>query len=99
MPMKVKALSRSAASTERQNSGDLRMHHRNLDPSSHPMARAREYTRAVTAAKLDRMFAKPFLASLGEGHRALTQHGADEVQGVDRYAAPEHEHAAALDRG
>lgn len=69
MPMKVKALSRSAASTERQNSGDLRMHHRNLDPSSHPMARAREYTRAVTAAKLDRMFAKPFLASLGEGHR------------------------------
>jgi len=67
--MKVKALSRSAASTERQNSGDLRMQHRNLDPDHHPMARAREYTRAVTAAKLDRMFAKPFLGALGTGHR------------------------------
>ena len=67
--VKVKALSRSAASTERQNSGDLRMQHRNLDPDHHPMARAREYTRAVTAAKMDRMFAKPLLGSLGTGHR------------------------------
>lgn len=40
---------------------------RNLDPSLHPFARSREYTRAVTAAKLERMFAKPFVASL-EGH-------------------------------
>ena len=67
--VKVKALSRSAASTERQNSGDLRRQHRNLDPDHHPMARAREYTRAVTAAKIDRMFAKPLLGSLGTGHR------------------------------
>lgn len=67
--MKVKALSRSSASTVRQNTGDLRVHHRNLDPSAHPMQRAREYTRAVTSAKIDRMFAKPFLASLDGGHR------------------------------
>jgi WD repeat and SOF domain-containing protein 1 len=41
--------------------------HRNLDPTLHPFARSREYTRALTAAKLDRMFAKPFVDSL-EGH-------------------------------
>jgi WD repeat and SOF domain-containing protein 1 len=40
---------------------------RNLDPALHPFQRAREYNRAKTAAKLDRMFAKPFVASL-EGH-------------------------------
>lgn len=67
--MKIKALSRSNASTTRETAGDLRIQHRNLDPTHHPLQRAREYTRAVTSAKIDRMFAKPFLASLGEGHR------------------------------
>lgn len=33
----------------------------------HPFARARERTRALNAAKLERIFAKPFVASL-EGH-------------------------------
>ena len=33
----------------------------------HPFAKSRERSRALVAAKLDRMFAKPFLASL-EGH-------------------------------
>ncbi len=67
--MKIKALSRSQASTQRECKGDLRKFHRNLDPSYHPHQRAREYTRAVTSAKLDRMFAKPFIASLECGHR------------------------------
>jgi WD repeat and SOF domain-containing protein 1 len=66
--MKVKALSRSIASTERECSGDVRRQFRNLDATSHPMQRAREYQRAVTGAKLDRMFAKPLVGSLGDGH-------------------------------
>lgn len=33
----------------------------------HPFARARERTRALNAAKMERMFAKPFIAAL-EGH-------------------------------
>ncbi len=33
----------------------------------HPFAKPRERSRALVAAKLERMFAKPFLASL-EGH-------------------------------
>jgi WD repeat and SOF domain-containing protein 1 len=40
---------------------------RNLDPLAHPFARARERIRAVNAAKMARMFAKPFVGSL-EGH-------------------------------
>eukprot|EP00560_Eucampia_antarctica_P005717 CAMPEP_0197835396 /NCGR_PEP_ID=MMETSP1437-20131217/25608_1 /TAXON_ID=49252 ORGANISM="Eucampia antarctica, Strain CCMP1452" /NCGR_SAMPLE_ID=MMETSP1437 /ASSEMBLY_ACC=CAM_ASM_001096 /LENGTH=366 /DNA_ID=CAMNT_0043440787 /DNA_START=28 /DNA_END=1125 /DNA_ORIENTATION=+ len=67
--MKVKTISRSVASTERECKGDLRREFRDLAPESHPMQRAREYTRAVTSAKLDRMFAKPFVGSLGTGHR------------------------------
>lgn len=66
--MKVKALSRSQASTTRSSIHDIRLTHKNLNPTSHPQARAREYTRAVTAAKLDRMFAQPFLGELKGGH-------------------------------
>ena len=66
--MKVKALSRSKASTTRSSIHDLRIQHKNLNPASHPQARAREYTRAVTAAKLDRMFAQPFIGELKGGH-------------------------------
>lgn len=42
---------------------------RNLHPALHPFERAREYTRAVTATKLSRMFAQPFVGQLGDGHR------------------------------
>lgn len=41
---------------------------RNLAPHLHPFEKPREYTRALTAAKMDRMFAKPFVDSLG-GHQ------------------------------
>ncbi|RDB28282.1 DDB1- and CUL4-associated factor 13 [Hypsizygus marmoreus] len=47
--------------------GDPTPTSRNLDPLMHPFARARERTRALNAAKMDRMFAKPFVDSL-EGH-------------------------------
>ncbi|KAI0752663.1 WD40 repeat-like protein, partial [Daedaleopsis nitida] len=47
--------------------GDPTPTSRNLDPLMHPFARARERTRALNAAKMERMFAKPFVASL-EGH-------------------------------
>jgi len=33
------------------------------------MQKAREYARAVTAAKMDRMFAHPLIGNLGNGHR------------------------------
>eukprot|EP00985_Skeletonema_marinoi_P030963 scaffold35064_cov71-Skeletonema_marinoi.AAC.1 len=66
--MKVKALARPQSTTSRSSLHDLRPTHKNLNPQSHPQARAREYTRAVTAAKLDRMFASPFVGELKGGH-------------------------------
>ncbi|KKA27114.1 hypothetical protein TD95_005198 [Thielaviopsis punctulata] len=62
--MKIKTLSHSGykpGATETKVS-------RNLDPSIHPFAKAREYTRTLNAVKLERMFAAPFLGQLGEGH-------------------------------
>jgi WD repeat and SOF domain-containing protein 1 len=38
-----------------------------LNPLQHPFARARERIRALNAAKMERMFSKPFIAAL-EGH-------------------------------
>jgi WD repeat and SOF domain-containing protein 1 len=66
--MKIQALSRSKDTVERECSGDLRKHARNLDPQYHPMQRSREMIRAVTSAKIDRMFAKPLVGNLGNGH-------------------------------
>ncbi|TFK52971.1 WD40 repeat-like protein [Heliocybe sulcata] len=47
--------------------GDPTPTSRNLDPSMHPFAKARERKRALNAAKMERMFAQPFVAAF-EGH-------------------------------
>lgn len=41
---------------------------RNYDPALHPFEAPREYTRALNAVKLDKIFAKPFVGCL-EGHK------------------------------
>lgn len=41
---------------------------RNYDKNLHPFSDPREYVRASNAAKLERVFAKPFFGSL-DGHR------------------------------
>lgn len=65
--MRIKVLSRDEKSYTRERPTDLQRVHRNAAPSIHPFERAREYKRALNATKLDRMFAKPFVAAL-EGH-------------------------------
>lgn len=65
--MKIKALSRPLSSYQTPGSNVSRQP-RNLDPALHPFERAREYTRALNATKLDRMFASPFICQLGKGH-------------------------------
>jgi len=47
--------------------GDVYVEPRNADPLLHPFERAREMTRALQATKLERLFAKPFVAALS-GH-------------------------------
>ncbi|KAK0521276.1 Protein sof1 [Tilletia horrida] len=66
--MKINVLSRSLDAHTPARLGDLAPTSRNLDPALHPFSKPREYTRALNAAKLNRLFAKPFVASLGDGH-------------------------------
>ncbi|XP_041104629.1 DDB1- and CUL4-associated factor 13 [Polyodon spathula] len=66
--MKVKVLSRNPDDYIRETKKDIQRVPRNYDPSLHPFEVPREYTRALNATKLERVFAKPFLASL-DGHR------------------------------
>ena len=62
--MKIKSLSRAAVPA----GSDVVRQPRNLDPTQHPFERAREYTRALNAVKLERMFAAPFVGQMGTGH-------------------------------
>ena len=67
--MKVKTLSRSSDSYVPVKNTQESSLPRNLAPAMHPLERAREYTKALTATKMDRMFAQPFVGQLGNGHR------------------------------
>lgn len=62
--MKVKVLNRSEEDFTRERAQDLKKVHRNYDPNLHQFQKAHEYNRALNAAKLDRIFAKPFIAAL-----------------------------------
>jgi WD repeat and SOF domain-containing protein 1 len=65
--MKIQAIARSEADYTRSRRQDLYKTFHNPSPKLHPFAQQREYVRALNAAKLDRLFAQPFVASL-EGH-------------------------------
>jgi WD repeat and SOF domain-containing protein 1 len=67
-PMKIKTISRTEEDYLRKTTHDINKVQRNRDPSVHPFEKEREYTRALTAVKLDRIFAKPFVGAL-DGHR------------------------------
>jgi WD repeat and SOF domain-containing protein 1 len=59
----------------------------NLDPSQHPFEQAREYTRALNAVKLERMFAAPFVGQLGEGHVDGVYTMAKDPGSLERFAS------------
>ncbi|KAK0251272.1 Protein sof1 [Friedmanniomyces endolithicus] len=84
--MKIKTLTRSTSSYQAPGS-DVARHPRNLDPAIHPFERAREYTRALNATKLDRMFAAPFVAQLGRGHVDGVYTLAKDPNALDRFAS------------
>ncbi|KAI3402577.2 sof1 [Candida oxycetoniae] len=67
--MKVKTISRSSDTYVPVRDTQESPLPRNLNSALHPFERAREYTRALQATKLERMFAKPFIGQLGDGHR------------------------------
>lgn len=65
--MKVKIVSRDEADYSRERSFDISKSFKNPDPVLHPFEKAIEYTRAMNAVKLQRIFARPFLHSFA-GH-------------------------------
>ncbi|TGJ80823.1 hypothetical protein E0Z10_g7938 [Xylaria hypoxylon] len=60
---------------------------RNLDPAMHQFERAREYTHALNATKLERMFAQPFICQLGNGHVDGVYSFAKDPNHLSRFAS------------
>ena len=75
--MKVKMLKRNPEDHVRETKRDIRKVHRDFSAELHPFEAAREYQKALNAAKLERVFAKPFLGALSghsDGVSALRPH-------------------------
>eukprot|EP00126_Sphaerothecum_destruens_P001621 Sdes_comp15033_c0_seq1m3804 len=66
--MKVKVISRNEEQYTREKKSDIFRISRNYDSNLHPFEHAKEYTRALNATKLERVFAKPFVGALS-GHK------------------------------
>ncbi|KXS94834.1 hypothetical protein AC578_3669 [Pseudocercospora eumusae] len=84
--MKIKALTRSTSSVQTPGS-DVARQPRNLDPALHPFAQQREYTRALNATKMERMFAQPFVAQLGRGHVDGVYTMTKDPKSLERFAS------------
>jgi WD repeat and SOF domain-containing protein 1 len=84
--MKIKALSRSVSAHQPPGSDAAKVP-RNLDAALHPFERAREYQRALTAVKLERMHAAPFVAQLGRGHVDGVYSMAKDPLSLERFAS------------
>ncbi|KAF3007523.1 rRNA-processing protein sof1 [Curvularia kusanoi] len=84
--MKIKALSRPTSSAQAPGSNVSKIT-RNLDPNQHPFERAREYTRALNATKMERMFAQPFLGDFEPGHVDGVYSFAKDPNSLERFAS------------
>jgi WD repeat and SOF domain-containing protein 1 len=62
--VKIKAICRDENEYKRNTNTEIEKVFRNPNPRLHPFQKAKEYVRALNAAKLEKMFAKPFLFSL-----------------------------------
>ncbi|KAJ6677593.1 NUCLEOTIDE BINDING [Salix viminalis] len=65
--MKVKVISRSTDEFTRERGQDLQRVFHNFDPNLRTQEKAVEYQRALNAAKLDKIFARPFIGAM-DGH-------------------------------
>jgi len=65
--LKIKVISRNPDDYQRETKFDIHKAPRNYAAPRDPFRHQVEYTRALNAAKLERIFAKPFMASL-DGH-------------------------------
>ena len=71
--VKVKAICRNAKEYQKQTNTELQKVNRNpTNTTLHPFQGAREYVRALNSAKLEKLFAKPFIASLDDHSDGVT---------------------------
>ncbi|KAI3381010.1 hypothetical protein SNEBB_005002 [Seison nebaliae] len=68
MVKNLKVNSRDPVDFTRESKNDIFKVERSFDPTLHPFENNREYVRALNAAKLERVFAKPFMGAL-DGHK------------------------------
>lgn len=61
---KIKVICRDKNNYEKINKSDIEKVYRNSNSNLHPHIRAREYVRALNSAKMEKIFAKPFLFAL-----------------------------------
>ena len=61
---KVNSICRNPNDYQKKSAKDVMKMQRNPDPDLNPFQEAREYQRALNAAKVEKIFAKPFLAAL-----------------------------------
>ena len=64
--VKVQTICRVPEAMTRESTSDIYKIHRNPDSTLHPLQQAREYKRALNAAKLEKIFSKPFVSALSE---------------------------------
>lgn len=64
--VKVKTICRVPEEITREGGNDIYKVFKNPDSILHPLQQAREYKRALNAAKLEKIFAKPFISALSE---------------------------------
>ena len=63
-PFCLQVINRDEEAFTKERTQDLKKVHRNYDPSLHQFEKAKEYTRALNAAKIERIYAKPFICAL-----------------------------------
>ena len=64
---KIKVICRDSNNYIKSSNKDIEKVYRNTNPTFHPHQKAREYVKAINSAKMEKIFAKPFIFAL-ENH-------------------------------
>jgi WD repeat and SOF domain-containing protein 1 len=70
--VKVKTICRNEKQFKKQTNTDIEKMIRNPKEELHPFQQAKEYQRALNSAKLEKVFAKPFIAALDDHSDGIT---------------------------
>lgn len=83
---KIGVIARSERDFERDSKLEMNKVFRSTNPMIHKFQKAREYQRAVVGAKIEKIFAHPFVASMNEHSDGITAF-AKSARHVTRFAS------------